>query len=364
MTRARIVIAGGGTGGHVFPAIAVAEALQALADVDIVFCGTPRGVEARVVPPLGWPIELLDIRPLRGQSASRALGAALRAARATVRALGIVRRLRPGVVLSVGGYASGPVALAATLRRVPVAALEPNRVVGLANRLTAPFVQRAYIAWDDAATSFPPAARRSFGVPLRRGFTPRPYAPRRVGGKARVLVMGGSQGAGALNERMPEAMARVQRSVPGLTVTHQAGQNRETTVRAAYARQGVDAVVAPFLSDVAEAIAAADVVVARAGAGTIAEITAIGRAAVLVPFPHASDDHQTRNAEALSGVGAAVCLRQEIADAPRIAAEVERLLSDDSLRVALADAARARGRPNAARDVAADLLSLARTEVR
>src|SRR5579863_3989871 len=125
MTHARIVIAGGGTGGHVFPAIAVAEALQALADVDIVFCGTPRGVEARVIPTRGWPIELLDILPLKGQSAPRALGAAFRAARATIRALGIVRRLRPRAVLSVGGYASGPVTLAATLRRVPVAALEP-----------------------------------------------------------------------------------------------------------------------------------------------------------------------------------------------------------------------------------------------
>src|SRR4029077_14432797 len=270
-----------------------------------------------------------------------------------------VRRLRPRTVLSVGGYASGPVSLAAAVRRIPVAALEPNRVVGLANRLTAPFVQRAYVAWQEAAASFPAGALRAYGVPLRRGFTPRPYAPRLSGGKTGVLVMGGSQGAGALNERMPEAMARVQRSVEGLKVTHQAGHDRETAVRAAYAREGGDAVVTPFLGDVAEAIAAADVVIARAGAGTIAEITAIGRAAVLVPFPHASDDHQTRNAEALSRAGAAVCLRQEIADAARIAAEVERLLSDDSARVALADAARARGRPNAARDVAADLLSLA-----
>jgi len=237
VTRGRIVIAGGGTGGHVFPAVAVAEAVQALADVDIVFCGTTRGVEARVVPPRGWRIELLDIRPLKGQSVPRALSSVFRAARATILALGIVRSLRTSAVLSVGGYASGPVALAATLRRIPVAALEPNRVVGLANRLLAPFVQRAYVAWDETAASFPQATRRAYGVPLRRGFTPRPYAARRAGGKARVLIMGGSQGAGALNERIPEAMSRVQRSVQGLEVTHQAGPGREAAVRAAYARE-------------------------------------------------------------------------------------------------------------------------------
>jgi UDP-N-acetylglucosamine--N-acetylmuramyl-(pentapeptide) pyrophosphoryl-undecaprenol N-acetylglucosamine transferase len=250
------------------------------------------------------------------------------------------------------------------MRRIPVAALEPNRVIGLANRLAAPFVQRAYVAWEEAGNAFPERARRLYGVPLRRGFTPRPYEPRRRDeGGARVLVIGGSQGATALNERMPEAMARVRRSVPGVEVTHQSGRDREATVRVAYAREAVHAAVVPFLDDVAGAIAAADVIVARAGAGTIAEITAIGRAALLVPFPHAADDHQARNAEALSSAGAAVCLRQEVADAPRLAVEIERLLSDDSKRVALADAARARGKPNAARDVAADLLLLANVEV-
>jgi UDP-N-acetylglucosamine--N-acetylmuramyl-(pentapeptide) pyrophosphoryl-undecaprenol N-acetylglucosamine transferase len=158
---------------------------------------------------------------------------------------------------------------------------------------------------------------------------------------------------------MPETIARVRRTMPGVQVVHQAGPEREASVRTAYAREGVDAVVVPFLDEVAEAIAGADIIVARAGAATIAEITAIGRAAVLVPFPHAADDHQAQNAEALWRAGAAVCLRQEIADAPRLATEIERLLSDDSARTAMADAARARGKPNAARDVAADLLSLA-----
>jgi UDP-N-acetylglucosamine--N-acetylmuramyl-(pentapeptide) pyrophosphoryl-undecaprenol N-acetylglucosamine transferase len=357
VSRSKILIAGGGTGGHVFPALAVAEAMQALADVDIVFCGTARGLEARLLPTHGWPLELLDIEPLRGKGAPSALRAALVAARATVRGLALVHRLRPRAVLSVGGYAAGPVTLAAALLRVPIAVLEPNSVVGLANRLVAPFAERAYVAWDEAATCFRASARRAYGVPLRRGFVPRPYVPR---GTPRLLILGGSQGSAALNERAPEALARLGRMVPGVSVVHQAGRDREAAVREAYAREGVEHVlVVPFLDDVAGAISEADLVVARAGAGTIAEITAIGRAAILVPFPHAADDHQGRNAQALARAGAAVCVRQEAADAVRISYEIERILGNDSVRAAMADASRALGKPSAAGDVARDLLALA-----
>ncbi|HEY8041113.1 MAG TPA: undecaprenyldiphospho-muramoylpentapeptide beta-N-acetylglucosaminyltransferase [Polyangiaceae bacterium] len=361
MSRPTILVAGGGTGGHVFPAVAVAEAMQLLADVDVVFCGTARGVEARVVPARGWALELLDVEPMKGGGPARAIRGALVAARATGRAFGLVRRLRPGAVLSVGGYASGPVTLAAALLGVPVAVLEPNSVVGLANRLLAPFARRAYVAWDEAGAKFRARARRSFGVPLRAGFVPRPGATR---GTARVLVMGGSQGAAALNERMPEVVARLAH-VPGLDVLHQAGRDRDDPVRAAYSRAKVERVkVVPFVDDVAQAIADADVVVARAGASTLAELTAIGRAAVLVPFPHAADDHQARNAEALARAGGAVCVRQEAADAARLATELERLLVDEPARTAMAEASRARGKPGAAHDVAADLLELAGVALR
>jgi len=362
MSRPTIVIAGGGTGGHVFPAVAVAEALQALADVEVVFCGTARGVEARVVPARGWRLERLDVSPIKGGGLSGAVRGALVAARATLKALGLVRALAPRAVLSVGGYASGPVALAAALRGVPVAVLEPNSVVGLANRLLAPFARRAYVAWDEAAAPFRPRARRAYGVPLRRGFTPRPYA---AGRTARVLVMGGSQGAVALNERMPEAIALLGRGVDALEVVHQAGRDRDRDVRAHYARLGAARVtVVPFIEDTAQAIADADVVVARAGAVTVAELMAIGRVSVLVPFPFAADDHQARNAAALARAGGAVCLRQETADPARLSAEIGRLLGDGAARVAMADAARALGRPEATHDVAADLLALAAVPVR
>jgi UDP-N-acetylglucosamine--N-acetylmuramyl-(pentapeptide) pyrophosphoryl-undecaprenol N-acetylglucosamine transferase len=361
VSRPTLLIAGGGTGGHVFPAVAVAEAVQAIAEVDVVFCGTPRGVEARVVPARGWRLELLDVEPMKGGGPARAIRGALVAARATARALGIVRAIRPRVVLSVGGYAAGPVSLAAAVLGVPLAVLEPNNIVGLANRLLAPFARRAYVAWDETAARFRPATRRTLGVPLRAGFAPKPYAAR---GTRRVLVLGGSQGAAALNERVPEVAARLGH-LPGLEILHQAGRDRDAAVRAAYDRERIEHVtVVPFIDDVARALAEADLVLARSGASTIAEITAVGRAAILVPYPHAADDHQARNAEALAKAGGAVCVRQEAADAVRLSREVERLLGDDGARTTMADASRACGKPAAARDVAADLLDLARIEPR
>jgi UDP-N-acetylglucosamine--N-acetylmuramyl-(pentapeptide) pyrophosphoryl-undecaprenol N-acetylglucosamine transferase len=364
VTRPRILIAGGGTGGHVFPAVAVAEAMQRLADVEVVFVGTARGVEARVVPAHGWTLETLEVTPMKGGGAARALRGALTALRATLHAAGIVRRLKPRAVLSVGGYAAGPATLAAALLGVPVAVLEPNSTVGLANRLLAPFARRAFLAWEEAATTFRAGAVRMYGVPLRAGFAARGGAAT-AGGALRVLVMGGSQGAAVLNERLPEVFANVAGRGRAFRVVHQAGRDRDAAVREAYARAGVpDAVVVPFIDDVAQALAEADLVVARAGAGTIAEITAVGRPSLLIPFPHAADDHQARNAEALARAGAAVCLRQEQADVARLASEIDRLLTDPTARRVMAAAAATRGRSDAARQVASDLLSLAHIELR
>ncbi len=361
MTRPSILIAGGGTGGHVFPAVAVAEALESLADLEVVFCGTERGIESRVIPARGWRLERLVVEPMKGGGPARALRGALIAVWATVHALKLVRTVKPRVVLSVGGYASGPATLAAALLGIPVAVLEPNSVPGLSNRVLAPLAKRAYLAWDEAGPSFRSSTIRSVGMPLRAGFGGRAsYAP---GAHARVLVMGGSQGAAVLNERLPEAIALAAArggTARSVEVLHQAGRDRDQAVRDAYARVKFDrATVVPFIDDVAGAIADCDLIVARAGAGTLAEIAAVGRASLLVPFPHAADDHQAKNAEAFATLGAAVCLRQESADVPRLATELRRLLADDSARIGMAAASRARGRPNAARLVAEDLLALA-----
>lgn len=355
--RATILVAGGGTGGHVYPGLAVADALRSIADVEVVFVGTARGLEARVIPQQGYRLELLDVQPMKGGGVARAAKGAVVAARETVRAIALVRRIRPNAVLSVGGYAAGPVSLAAAILGVKIAVLEPNSVVGFANRLLAPFAARAYVAWEETGTKFRKGRARVVGAPLRAGFVPQPYVPR--AGNARVLIMGGSQGAQALNERLPAAIARAATSVATIEVVHQAGRERDIAVREAYVRESVSqATVTEFIDDVPKEIARADLVVARAGAATVAEIAAIGRASILVPFPHAADDHQARNAESLAGVGGAVSIRQEAADAVRLASEIVRLLMDDVARKKMADAARAHGRPRAAMEIARDLLDL------
>jgi UDP-N-acetylglucosamine--N-acetylmuramyl-(pentapeptide) pyrophosphoryl-undecaprenol N-acetylglucosamine transferase len=350
-----VLVAGGGTGGHVFPALSVADALRALAPVEVVFCGTPRGVEAKVVPAAGWPLELLDVAPMQGGGASRAVRGTIVAGVATLRSFGVVRRWRPRAVLSVGGYASGPVSLAAALIGIPIALLETNSVVGLANRILAPFAWRAYVAYASAARRFPKSARRDFGVPLRRGFAPQAYVPREV---PRVLVMGGSQGALALNDLVPQALGTL-RERRAFDVVHQAGRGRDHAVRTAYERVKVRAVVTEFIDQPARAMADADLIISRSGAATLAELAVIGRAALLVPFPYATEDHQRRNAEEVAAVGAAVCVLQSGASVSRLAGEIDRLLADPILRTSMAEASARRGRPSAAEDVARDFLGLA-----
>jgi UDP-N-acetylglucosamine--N-acetylmuramyl-(pentapeptide) pyrophosphoryl-undecaprenol N-acetylglucosamine transferase len=361
--RRWILIAGGGTGGHVFPGLAIARALQRLADVDIVFAGSPRGLEARVVPDHGYRLELLDVEPMKGGGPERAIRGALVAARATRAARALVRKLRPAAVLSVGGYAAGPASLAGVSQRVPLAILEPNSTLGLANRILAPFAKRAYIAWAETGRHFRGDKARLYGVPLRPEFIPRSYVAPEPDQPRRVLILGGSQGAQALNEVLPRAIGRVHedQSGPDLTVIHQSGRDREDAVREAYASAGLAGIaeVVPFVENVAERMAAADLIVARAGAVTVAEISAIGRAAVFIPFPHAADDHQAKNALALAELGGAVCIRQEAADEARLAEEIGGLLRDDQRRSRMANAARDHGRARAATDIAKDLLRLA-----
>jgi UDP-N-acetylglucosamine--N-acetylmuramyl-(pentapeptide) pyrophosphoryl-undecaprenol N-acetylglucosamine transferase len=351
------LICGGGTGGHVFPGIAVADALRDLADVDVVFVGSPRGLETKHVPAHGYRLELLDVEPMKGGGAKRAMRGALVASKATRDAIALVRKLRPDVVLGVGGYAAGPVCLAAAMMRKPLALLEPNSVMGFTNRALSPFAKRVYVAWEETARRVAARKVRVTGVPLRHGFGARAVIS--SSGPARVLVLGGSQGAMAMNERVPAAIARVLATASDVVVVHQTGPDREDAVRAAYRAGGVaGATVVPFLDDVASQLAAADVVIARAGAVTCAEIAAVGRASLLLPFPHAADDHQTRNAEALAATGGALVLPEASTDAARLAEVLTSLLTDRARRDAMAAAARRHGQPDAARVVAEDLLDL------
>src|SRR5688500_13406820 len=271
MAEHRILVAGGGTGGHVFPGLAVATALKKLADVDITFVGSPRGLEKTIVPQHGFDLELLDVEPMKGGGPARAIRGALVAAKAMRSARGMVTRLEPRACLSVGGYAAGPAALACISRGVPVAILEPNSILGFANRVLAPFAKRAYVAWADTARVFRGGKAHLYGVPLRAGFEPRPYAPH--SGQKRVLVLGGSLGAQDVNESVPAAHADVAKKQE-MVIVHQAGRDREADVQAAYDEHGlrIGAKVVPFLDEVAHQMATADVIIARAGAVTVAEI--------------------------------------------------------------------------------------------
>jgi UDP-N-acetylglucosamine--N-acetylmuramyl-(pentapeptide) pyrophosphoryl-undecaprenol N-acetylglucosamine transferase len=357
--RACVVIAAGGTGGHVFPGLALADALAEQADVDIVFVGTPRGLESKLVRAAGHAIELFDVRAIKGGGPGQVARGGWSAAVALRRALRFVRARAPRVVVSVGGYAAGPVALAAAILGVPVAIIEPNSVMGLSNRLLAPVALRIYLAFEEARPRFARGKIRVSGVPLRAGFVPQSSVR---SAKRRVLILGGSQGAQALNERLPEALGRVAKEDGGscgLEVLHQAGEGRDTAVREAYIRAGLpDANVVSFSTELPRDLTWADLVVARAGAGTIAEIAAVGRASLLIPFPHAADDHQARNAAAYASTGSAVWVRQEAADGMRLSLEVGRLLVDEARRLRMASCARSQGRPDAARTIARDLLDL------
>jgi UDP-N-acetylglucosamine--N-acetylmuramyl-(pentapeptide) pyrophosphoryl-undecaprenol N-acetylglucosamine transferase len=350
----RVLIAGGGTGGHVFPMVAVGDALRAEnPGVDVVYVGTGRGIETRVIPERGEALETLEVLPLRGGGLAGFLRGAMRAVSVLPRARALVKRVEPDVVFSVGGYAAGPVTLAAWSAGVPVTLLEPNAVAGFTNRLIAPFSRRAYVCFPEAEHAF---ARTLFsGVPLRRRFEPALY---KAGDRVRVLVMGGSQGAKALNDTVPRALAALgDRSID---VLHQTGRDKDAEVRALYRELGMDAEVRPFIDDVAVELGRADVVIERAGAGSLAELCAVGRAAILIPYPYAADDHQRHNAESLARAGAAVCVVQSEASVERLTAELVRLCDAPEERARMADAARERGRPDAARTVARDLLALAR----
>jgi UDP-N-acetylglucosamine--N-acetylmuramyl-(pentapeptide) pyrophosphoryl-undecaprenol N-acetylglucosamine transferase len=354
--RGTLLFAGGGTGGHVYPMIAVAEAVRRLAPaVRVVFVGTERGIEARAVPKSGYELELMRVLPLRGAGMFGFVRGVGRAVMALGEGRALLRRLRPDAVLSVGGYAAGPVSLAAWALGVPLAVLEPNSVIGLANRLVAPLARRAYLAFPEAERHFRRERVLRAGVPLRPGFVP--AAPAAPGERVRVLVLGGSQGAKALNDAVPRAVA----ALGGLVeVVHQSGVAGADDVRRLYAELGVrDATVVPFIDDMPAALARADLVVGRSGAGALSEMCAVGRPGLLVPYPFAAGDHQRVNAEALVRAGAARTVPNRDATPERLAREIRELSTDRALLSRMAEAARSIGRPAAAETIARDLLSLA-----
>jgi UDP-N-acetylglucosamine--N-acetylmuramyl-(pentapeptide) pyrophosphoryl-undecaprenol N-acetylglucosamine transferase len=331
MSAAPIMIMAGGTGGHVFPGLAVAEILRAR-DRTVVWLGTDRGLEATLVPARGIEMERIAIAGVRGRGPIAWLAAPFRIAWAVLQALTILRRRRPGAVLGLGGFVAGPGGLAAWLTRRPLVIHEQNAVAGTTNRLLARFASRVFEAFPG---SFPRAAGAlTIGNPVRESIVAAGASRRpTVDASLHLLILGGSQGALALNRAVPLALAELPAAERPL-VRHQAGRSLAEAERA-YLAVGVAAECIGFIDDMASAYAWADIVIARAGALTLAELAAAGVGAILVPFPHAVDDHQTRNAGHFASAGAAIVVPQSELEPVRLAGELSRLLADPATLAAM-----------------------------
>ena len=345
-----MMIAGGGTGGHLFPGIAVAEAARRRDPMTaILFVGSARGIEARVVPTSGFDLELLPGSPLRGRRVAGKVTALGALGTATVRARALVQRFRPDVVVGLGGYASAAAVVAGRLQRVPIVLLEQNAKPGMTTRLLARLADRVCVSFPDTASGFPAGRAVMTGNPVRALAAPATATTPRSG--LTIAIVGGSAGAHRLNEAGPALRAHLS-DVAGLTIIHQTGLAEEATVRTAYAgAAGVD--VRPFINDMGAVYAAADLIVCRAGATTIAELAVQGLPAIFVPYPHAADDHQRANAETLVHGGAARMVLDHHATGERLAAEVRELVADPTLLPEMRRRMRQFARPDAAERVLA-----------
>jgi UDP-N-acetylglucosamine--N-acetylmuramyl-(pentapeptide) pyrophosphoryl-undecaprenol N-acetylglucosamine transferase len=351
--RLTVIVAGGGTGGHLFPGLAVVDAMARRRAVELVFVGSERGIESRVVPKLGHRLHLLPVRALRGQNAAGTLAAAFQVPVSVATAWRILGEVRPDLVLGVGGYASAPAALAAWARRIPTVLIEQNAMPGMTNRLLGRIADRVCVNFPETARYFPRDRTVETGNPVRMA-EPAP----RTSGEFSVLVFGGSAGARRLNEVGVEAFARLAAEGKVPRIVHQTGHAEADAVTARYRDRGVVADVRPFIDDMPTAYAAADLVVCRAGASTLAELTALGKPAILVPYPFAADDHQRRNAEALVARGAAVMILDREITAEKLAAAIASLRDDPAKLRAMAEAAKLLGRPDAAEKVVDVCLAL------
>ena len=347
-----ILVAAGGTGGHIFPGVAVADELRRRDGATrVVFVGTPKGLESKIVPRAGYELELLPILPLNAVGAARAVKGLLALPWGLLKAALTVRRHRPQAVLGVGGYAGGPVVLAAALMGVRTVILEPNARPGFTNRMLRPFVRHAACSYVEAQREFGKKGVLT-GNPVRGGFAALP--PRAPALPRALLVFGGSQGSRVLNRAMVDALGALP-AADRLRIVHQTGEAMRDEVAAAYAAQGRAAEVVPFLHDMEQRLAAADLVLCRAGATTCAELAVAGKASVLVPFAAAADDHQRKNAAAMQSAGAARMVEEKDLTGASLAAAVTAVLEDPQRLAAMEDAAKSLARPDAAARVA-DLL--------
>jgi len=373
----KLLIAGGGTGGHLFPGVAIAEELRAREPgATIKFVGTRRGIEARVLPDLGWDLEFIEVSGLKTVGAAGALKGLFRLPRAYWQARRIVKQFEPDAVIGVGGYASGPVVLAAKMRGIPTAICEQNSIPGLTNKVLGKLVRRVFLSFDESKRFFSAKKIVMSGNPVRRDLVqkllgpagPSESVPLHLGAAletrprvidpggpdlgpertaVNVLVVGGSQGAVAVNELASKALVVLAKET-SIAITHQTGEKDLEPTSARYREAGVAADCRAFIKDMAAAYQHADVIVGRAGATTVAELAIAGKPAIFIPYPFAADNHQELNAREMAIKGAALMFRQSELTAEKLADAVRPLLTDPSKRAEMGAAMKSLAKPGAA----------------
>jgi UDP-N-acetylglucosamine--N-acetylmuramyl-(pentapeptide) pyrophosphoryl-undecaprenol N-acetylglucosamine transferase len=355
----RILIAGGGTGGHVIPALAIARELRDTYRADVRFVGTARGLETRLVPEAGFPLELIHVGQLKNVSLLTRARTLTDLPRGILRCIALLKSFRPDVVVGVGGYASGPAMMAALLLHLPTLAFEPNAAPGLANRLVGRYVSAAAVNFEETRGYFRNA--QVTGIPVRSDFFC--LEPKQPGPSKRLLVFGGSQGARVLNEIMPQLLFPLLRDTPGLTVLHQSGPRAEAATRQAYLETGADESrwqVSAYLDDMPARFAEADLILCRSGASTMAELAAAGKPSLLVPFAAATDDHQRKNAEVFVHANAAKMLLESELGAQRLLDTLHELLRDSETLIHMGAQARTLAHASAVQTIAQMVHSLTR----
>lgn len=359
----RLLVAGGGTGGHLFPGLALGEEVKTRHPRnDVLFVGSARGIEAREVPKAGYPLELIDVGPLKRIGILGFLRGLFRLPRAFLQSIRILRKFDPDVVVGVGGFSSGPLVLAAWMMRIPTAVQEQNALPGFTNRILGMLVDAVFIAFPEAQAKFPARKTHLLGNPIRRAFLDNYLHTKAPTDRLSIFVTGGSQGAHALNQRVAEAMEILAPQIgPRLSLLHQTGVKDQGEIAARYEKlkaSGLTAEAVAFIDDMARAYAGADLLVCRAGATTIAELTVCKKPALLVPFPFAADDHQTVNARSMVAAGAALLLPERELTAQRLADELRALEADRGRLQKMSRASGFLGRPEAAREIADVCVSL------
>jgi UDP-N-acetylglucosamine--N-acetylmuramyl-(pentapeptide) pyrophosphoryl-undecaprenol N-acetylglucosamine transferase len=344
----RVIVAGGGTGGHVIPALAIAQELRSRYHAEVVFVGTRRGIETRLVPSAGFELQLIEIGALNRVDLATRVSTVLDLPRAAMASAKLIREFRPDVMIGVGGYASGPAMLVAALMNIPTVAFEPNVVPGFANRLLAPTIRAAAVHFEQTCHYFRNC--HVTGVPVRREFFNVPARPKDA--RPTLLVFGGSQGAHAINHAVIDALPNLMAALPTIHIIHQTGERDHPAAQAAYLSKMVSAEVSPFIDNMPGAFARADLLICRSGASTVAEVTAAGKPAIFIPLPTAADDHQRHNAAALAAAGAAQLLPQSELSTERLVSDVVSLLGNPAALIRMSQAVHGFAHPDAAATIA------------